>query len=105
MIFSPETPGHPPMVGIAITPDQQGKGFGAIAMVEAIQLLRNMGFSRIRLSVRLDNPRAKNLYESLGFTTVSRGTHTNFQGTYLSETMELHLENWNGTIIQGAVAS
>ena len=76
-----------------------------MAMNEAIQLSKNMGFETVRLSVRLDNPRARKLYESLGFTTVSRGAQTYFQGTCLSETMELNLGNWHGTIGPKAEAS
>ena len=105
VVFLPETSDNPPLIGLAIRADQQGKGVGAMAMNEAIQLSKNMGFETVRLSVRLDNPRARKLYESLGFTTVSRGAQTYFQGTCLSETMELNLGNWHGTIGPKAEAS
>ena len=93
VVFLPETPKSAPLVGLAIRPDQQGKGVGAMAMKEAVGLLKNMGFEAVRLSVRADNLRARKLYELLGFITVSRETKSYFRGLSRSVTMELGLEN------------
>lgn len=90
VLFLPENPYDAPLVGLAIRPNHQG-GAGAIAMIEAIRLAKNMGFEAIRLSVRVDNLRARNLHESLGFRPVSRETRTYFQGSVPTETMELSL--------------
>lgn len=98
VVFFPTKPGLKPLIGIALKPDHQGKGVGASAMIEAIKFLGEMGFKAVRLSVRLDNLRARRLYKSLGFIAVLRKSQPYFEGTCFAEVMELNLKNWQATI-------
>lgn len=56
-----------PSLGIAVAPDQQGKGHGRKMMVALHEAARRRGARRIRLRVHPDNYRARQLYESLGY--------------------------------------
>ncbi len=91
MVFLPETPDQLPQVGIAIKPNQQGKGVGAGAIIEAIRLTKSMGFSKLTLFVRRDNPRARKSYKSLGFVPLSSEETLCFEGVVPSEKMEREL--------------
>ena len=91
VVALPETSDQLPRVGIAIKPNQQGKGVGASALMEAIHLTKSMGFSKLTLFVRRDNPRARRLYKSLGFIPLSTEETLCFQGVVPSEKMEREL--------------
>jgi putative acetyltransferase len=54
--------------GLAIDPYNSGKGFGRKMMLEIIDFCKNIGVSRIELSVAVQNERAIQLYENVGFT-------------------------------------
>lgn len=55
------------ILGVAVHPDRQGRGYGEQLMVGALELLRDNGADVIRLSVEADNVHARHLYEKLGF--------------------------------------
>jgi ribosomal protein S18 acetylase RimI-like enzyme len=50
----------------------RGRGYGRCLMELAEEEARGMGVARIELNVYGDNARARNLYESLGYTEMSR---------------------------------
>jgi RimJ/RimL family protein N-acetyltransferase len=54
-----------------------GRGVGRAAIARAIgECQRVLGFDRVRLHVRVNNPRAIACYERCGFQQVGRGTRT-----------------------------
>ena len=56
------------LIRLMIAADQQGKGYGRAAMLQAIQLIRRQPeCSSISLSFEPENTNAKRLYTSLGF--------------------------------------
>ena len=56
--------------GLAVDPDWRGQGIGS-ALLEALAAeARARGYSRLRLDVADQNPRARALYERLGFGAV-----------------------------------
>ena len=54
--------------GVAIHPDNFGKGFGRKMMLEIIDLCKKNHVLRIELSVAIHNEKAIQLYESVGFS-------------------------------------
>lgn len=53
--------------GVAIDPDHAGKGYAKEMMLDAIDLVKNLGFTRIELTVATSNHKAISLYEKCGF--------------------------------------
>ena len=53
--------------GVSIIKDWCDKGLGSIITKECIEQARANGFEQVELSVYSDNPRAKHVYEKLGF--------------------------------------
>lgn len=53
--------------GVAIDPDQFGKGHGTVMVSAAVQLARLHGFTRMELTVATENAPAISLYERVGF--------------------------------------
>lgn len=76
---------HTRMVGIFVAPGWQGKGIGRRLLSQCIDWADNWAHVlRIELHVHADNPRAKALYESLGF--VQEGHHKGYalkNGSYV----------------------
>ena len=58
---------HIGVLGIALLPEARGRGLGAQLLQAAIGKSWARGLTRIELSVRADNPKAKALYERFGF--------------------------------------
>lgn len=56
-----------PEVAIAVEPRYRGKGVGSILLNKSLELARALGTPGLSLSVDDGNPRAKKLYERLGF--------------------------------------
>ncbi|GAA4975530.1 GNAT family N-acetyltransferase [Actinoplanes utahensis] len=56
--------------GIAVDPAARGQGLGTLLLREAEILAAERGLRRVRLSVVDTNPRARALYERVGFVTV-----------------------------------
>ncbi len=53
--------------GVAIHPDLAGKGYAKEMILDAIDLVKNLGFTRIELTVATGNHKAISLYEKCGF--------------------------------------
>ena len=59
---------HIGTLGIGLVPSARHHGIGKKLMTAAIDAAWKTGITRIELTVRADNPRAKALYERLGFS-------------------------------------
>ena len=68
-----EARAHVGALGIGLLPEFRGCGNGAALLAAAIGQAWEKGLTRIELTVRTDNVRAKRLYERLGF--VVEGTN------------------------------
>jgi ribosomal protein S18 acetylase RimI-like enzyme len=55
---------------IAVAEYSRGRGVGKLLIDEVIQFARRKGFSKVKLSVINTNPRAKALYEQIGFKVI-----------------------------------
>ncbi|MEO1200082.1 MAG: GNAT family N-acetyltransferase [Pseudomonadota bacterium] len=64
------TPGEFLMDGIAVTPEARGKGVGSALLSSVEAQARSLGYGRVRLDVVDTNPRARQLYERVGFEAV-----------------------------------
>ena len=53
--------------GVAIHPDHTGKGYAKEMILDAMDLVKTLGFSRIELTVATSNDRAIDLYTKCGF--------------------------------------
>lgn len=62
-----ESRAHVGIIGLGLMPEYRGRGIGAALMTAALERAWAKGFTRIELTVRTDNVRAKRLYERLGF--------------------------------------
>ena len=56
---------------IVIAADRRGEGFGTAALLATEEIARSLGFDSVGLSVFGHNPRAKTLYEAVGYQTVT----------------------------------
>lgn len=52
---------------VAVSPDLQGHGYGAAAVLQGLELLRRHGARRVGLSTQRTNVRSQRLYERMGF--------------------------------------
>lgn len=72
--FDDETHGYgylderTPELSIAVTEEHRGRGIGRCLVAAMLVQLRLLGHHQVSLSVEIDNP-ARQLYESLGFTS------------------------------------
>lgn len=62
-----ESRAHIGTVGMGLRPEARGQGLGRALLQAALARAWDCGFTRIELTVREDNHRARTLYESLGF--------------------------------------
>jgi putative acetyltransferase len=62
-----ESRAHMGILGVGLLPEFRGCGIGATLMTSAIGRAWEKGLTRIELTVRTDNVRAKRLYERFGF--------------------------------------
>jgi RimJ/RimL family protein N-acetyltransferase len=62
-----ESRAHVGIIGLGLMPECRGRGVGSALMTTAIERAWAKGFTRIELTVRTDNIRARRLYERLGF--------------------------------------
>ncbi|MEH7305556.1 GNAT family N-acetyltransferase [Neobacillus drentensis] len=58
-----------PLLGMALLPDYRGKGIGTSLLSEMLKAAKQMGFSRVSLSVDPNN-KALQLYTKMGFKKV-----------------------------------
>ncbi|MFT4036579.1 MAG: GNAT family N-acetyltransferase [Thermomicrobiales bacterium] len=52
---------------VAVSPELQGHGYGAAAVLNGLELLRRSGARRVGLSTQRTNVRSQRLYERMGF--------------------------------------
>lgn len=74
--------------GVAIHPAFRGGGLGKNMLQEAILVCRDRGFTRIELTVAVENHPAIGLYESLGFVRegiLKNYTYLEKEGIYMDE--------------------
>ena len=79
----PDTMTHSGILGMGIVKEHRGKGIGKALMEATLRNAKAQGLTRIELTVRVDNERAKKLYDAFGF--VVEGTLRKFMlvdGTY-----------------------
>lgn len=60
------------LLGIAVQPAMQGRGYGKALLAQAIALARRNGAVRMFLEVRESNARARKMYTSFGFEETGR---------------------------------
>lgn len=63
--LTPESCGF--IFDVWVSPDERGKGIGRHLVAWAIEWARGRGYRKIKLEVAETNPRARRLYEDLGF--------------------------------------
>jgi putative acetyltransferase len=64
-----EARAHVGILGMGLVPSARGRGIGEMLLQATLAKAWAKGFSRIELTVRTDNLRAKALYERMGFKT------------------------------------
>jgi ribosomal protein S18 acetylase RimI-like enzyme len=62
-----ETLKHSAVLGMAVARAHRGRGIGSALMERTLAAAKARGFTRIELTVRLDNEPARKLYERFGF--------------------------------------
>ena len=62
-----ETLSHSGTLGMGVRAAHRGCGIGKALMETTLEGARNRGYKRVELTVRMDNERAKRLYERAGF--------------------------------------
>jgi ribosomal protein S18 acetylase RimI-like enzyme len=79
---------HAGVLGIGVIEDRRGRGIGKALMDATLRAARAGGLTRVELTVRADNGRAKKLYESFGFEVegLSR-RHFRIHGEYTDSYM------------------
>ena len=58
---------HSGVLGMGVLASHRGRGIGATLLRRTLDDARDKGFTRVELTVRVDNERARKLYEKLGF--------------------------------------
>jgi len=58
---------HSGVLGMGVRAAYRGRGIGGALMEVTLAGARNRGLTRVELTVRVDNERAKRLYEGVGF--------------------------------------
>lgn len=74
---------HSAILGMGVLAAHRGKGIGRALLKRTLAAAKDRGYTRIELSVRADNERAKKLYERFGFVVegLSR-RHMRIRGEY-----------------------
>jgi GNAT superfamily N-acetyltransferase len=67
-------PGVPRLDHLEVPGPFQGRGIGTALIRAAEDTARQLGYERIALGVGLDNPKARRLYERLGYADWGHGT-------------------------------
>jgi len=90
--------GYPSFESIEVRLDRRGRGIGTALIRHAEQLVRQRGFEQAVIEVDIDNPRARALYERLGYAESGLGEFTT-SGTYVDD--DGHIVEWtNGPQVQ-----
>ena len=67
--------GEAQILNIAVSPDMRGRGIGRLLLDFAIDKMKERNAFHIFLEVRESNNRAKDMYESSGFTEIAKRKH------------------------------
>jgi len=74
---------HSGVLGMGVIAAHRGRGIGAALMERTLAAARAKGFTRVELTVRVDNERARRLYEKFGFEVEGRcRRHMRVRGRY-----------------------
>ena len=74
---------HAGVLGIGLLPEFRGQGIGRRLLSATLDDARRCGLERVELSVYAGNPRARRLYEALGFVVEGvRRRHRKLDGAY-----------------------
>lgn len=87
---------------LAVTKKEQGKGIGTRLLNATINYAKENNFSQIKLEVIQTNPKAKELYQKLGFKT-SKITQIPYPFSYImgfNSFEEMHLNLLNNNLIK-----
>jgi RimJ/RimL family protein N-acetyltransferase len=60
---------HSGVLGMGVIAEYRGQGLGPALMDATLKAAKDRGLKRIELTVRVDNERARRLYERFGFVT------------------------------------
>jgi ribosomal protein S18 acetylase RimI-like enzyme len=60
---------HSGILGMGVLAEYRGQGIGPALMDATLKAAKERGFTRIELTVRVDNERARRLYQRFGFVT------------------------------------
>jgi GNAT superfamily N-acetyltransferase len=72
-------PGVPMLVHLEVVAPLRGRGYGTSIIGAAEDVIRSNGHDRVTLGVGIDNPRARRLYERLGYVEWAHGVvHTGY---------------------------
>ena len=83
----------PAICDVYVVPERRSEGVGAQLIQRAVECARQQGVSQVTICVDTDNPRARALYERLGFTESGIGVFTT-SGTFVDEDgLERHWQN------------
>ena len=68
------------MFAFRVRKDRQNNGYGTYLLKEVIAELQRTGYSEFTVGVEDDNPRARHIYEALGFTEKIARLTESYQG-------------------------
>jgi ribosomal protein S18 acetylase RimI-like enzyme len=86
----------PDVEDLLVAVDWRSQGIGTQLLTVAARLVSERGYARIGLSVDVRNPRARALYERLGYTDAGMGIHRE-EGTYVDQ--QGQLQRWEDICI------
>ena len=75
----------PEICELYVVAERRSQGIGTQLLRRALQMARERGASQVTMCVDMDNPRARSLYERLGFVESGIGTFTT-SGVLMDET-------------------
>lgn len=75
LVSASTTTSRPTLSDISVHPDYQSRGIGSRLMEVAEHLAAQLGYCQVRLSVAIENVRARALYERRGYRDSGGGTH------------------------------
>ena len=88
---------HSGVLGMGIIEGYRGRGIGRALIRATLEAAKVKGMTRIELTVRVDNPVAKHLYEALGFIVEGLcRRHMRIKGEYHDSYLMALLDGTNG---------